>query len=180
MFYDNFTYTHTHDGAKDNLNMKGSFSHDVKVKVPAAEAWKVYGTLRLSEVVRQRLPNVLSRLDVLEGDGGPGTKMHLVYPPGNPLGSLKEEFLVVDDQTMTKITQVYEGGYLNFGITLYRVTFRVVPDPEDDRGCTVKCTLDYEIREDSMANAGFVSIKALSYVMDAANDYLLSSSGVTN
>ncbi|CAI9103092.1 OLC1v1001526C1 [Oldenlandia corymbosa var. corymbosa] len=155
--------------------MKGSLSHEVQVKVPAAEAWKVYGTLQLAEVVRQRLPNVLARIDVLEGDGGPGTKLHLVLPPGNPLVSYsREHFLVVDDQTMTKVAQVYEGGFLNLGFTLYQVTFRIVPDPDDGNCCTVKTVLDYEMGEEAAGNEGLVTIEPFVHIMNAATDYLLN------
>ncbi|CDP20245.1 unnamed protein product [Coffea canephora] len=153
--------------------MFGTLSDELEVKAPASEAWKVYGTLLLADVVRQQLPDVLDKIDVLEGDGGPGTKLKLTFPPDNQLMSYsKEQFVVVDDQKMMKVAEVFEGGYLNLGFTLYRVTFQVLPNLNDESSCTTKCILDYELKEDAAENASLINIQPFTAIMKAAANYL--------
>lgn len=62
--------------------MKGSVSDEIEVKVGAREAWKLYGTLQLAKMAEEELPLLLHKIDVLEGDGGPGTLLKLTFPPG--------------------------------------------------------------------------------------------------
>ena len=64
--------------------MKGSLFHKLEVGLPAGEVWEVYGTLRLAQLVVELLPHVLQKVDVIEGDGGVGTVLHLTFPPGEP------------------------------------------------------------------------------------------------
>lgn len=53
------------------------------MSVPAGEAWKIYGTLRLAKIVGEALPNLIEKIEVVEGDGGAGTVIKLCFPPGN-------------------------------------------------------------------------------------------------
>ncbi|KAL3524541.1 hypothetical protein ACH5RR_017375 [Cinchona calisaya] len=155
--------------------MFGTLSDEMEVKVPASDAWKVYGTLKLADVALKQLPHLLDKIDVLEGDGSAGTKLKLTFPQGNPLISYsKEEFVVVDDQKLVKVAEVFEGGYLNLGFTLYRVTFQVIPNPNDESSCTTKCTLDYHLKEESAANVSLISIEPFTAIMKAAANYLLN------
>ncbi|GJN26567.1 hypothetical protein PR202_gb14508 [Eleusine coracana subsp. coracana] len=57
--------------------MKAIKSHELLTDVPASELWKIYGTLRLEELVRQLLPqefvkidnkNYIKELVAIEGD----------------------------------------------------------------------------------------------------------------
>lgn len=62
--------------------MYGTISDEKTVDVPATEAWKLYSTLQLAKVVEEALPGLISRIDVVQGDGGAGTILELVFPPG--------------------------------------------------------------------------------------------------
>lgn len=160
--------------------MFGTLSDEMEVKVPASEAWKVYGTLLLADVALKQLPHLLEKIDILEGNGSAGTKLKLTFPQGNPLISYsKEEFVVVDDQKLVKVAEVFEGGYLNLGFTLYRVTFQVIPNPIDASSCITKCTLDYDVKEEAAANVSLISIDPFTAIMKAAANYLLTASATT-
>lgn len=63
--------------------MSGTVSDEIAVKVPASEAWKLYGTLQLAQHVQEALPGIISKIDVVEGDGSVGTVLELFLPPGN-------------------------------------------------------------------------------------------------
>ncbi|RLM73233.1 hypothetical protein C2845_PM15G20350 [Panicum miliaceum] len=77
--------------------MKGSKSHELEADVPAAELWKIYGTLRFVELVHELLPQ-----------------------------SYKEEFVRIDDGNRVKEAAVIEGDILNLGFTAYVTRFEIV------------------------------------------------------
>lgn len=65
-----------------NLAMKGTLSHELEISLPADEIWSVYRGLELAELVVKLLPNVIYKMDLVEGDGGVGTILHLYFPSG--------------------------------------------------------------------------------------------------
>jgi hypothetical protein len=62
--------------------MVGQLSHEVEVKVPASEAWALYGTLRLAKLVGEELSTLFEKIETIEGDGGVGTIVKLMFPAG--------------------------------------------------------------------------------------------------
>ncbi|KAE8814251.1 S-norcoclaurine synthase [Hordeum vulgare] len=63
--------------------MKGSLCHELKSSLSAAEVWEVYGGVLLGQLIPQLLPDVLSKVEVVVGDGGVGTVLRLTFPPGD-------------------------------------------------------------------------------------------------
>lgn len=62
--------------------MAGKLSHEIEVRVPASEAWELYGTLRLGKlIVEEAFPGIIEEVEVIEGNGGTGTIVKIV--PGN-------------------------------------------------------------------------------------------------
>ncbi|KAJ0480584.1 putative START-like domain superfamily protein [Helianthus annuus] len=59
--------------------MFGTLSEEAEVKVPASKAWALYGTLEIGKLV---VGKVLEAVDLIEGDGGPGTILKLTLKPG--------------------------------------------------------------------------------------------------
>ncbi|KAL0382541.1 UNVERIFIED_CONTAM: hypothetical protein Scaly_0541400 [Sesamum calycinum] len=101
--------------------MEGRLSEEIEVKVPASEAWKVYGSLQLSKIVVEGLPSIFSKVEVVDGDGSTGTIVHLFFAPeegddqlktgtAGP-SSFKEKFAVVDDERRVKVSEVVEGQH---------------------------------------------------------------------
>lgn len=68
--------------------MSGTISEQCEVNIPASEAWKLYGTLQLAKMVEEALPNVISGIDLIQGDGKAGTILQLHLPPAPGLLSL--------------------------------------------------------------------------------------------
>ena len=62
--------------------MKGSTVHEHEIDVSASDLWAIYGTLRAAELTMELLPHVLTKFEVISGDGGVGTILHLTFPPG--------------------------------------------------------------------------------------------------
>lgn len=75
--------------------MRKSQSHDFETDVPASELWEVYGTLRAAELLPELLPQVLSKVELVSGDGGLGTILELTFPPGEILKPLWVLMLVM-------------------------------------------------------------------------------------
>nr|GLL42803.1 S-norcoclaurine synthase 1-like [Ipomoea trifida] len=149
----------------------GAVSDEIEVKAPAAEAWKVYSTLQLAKLIVEMCPDLLEKFEVVEGDGGAGTILKLSFPASTPMFThSKEKFTVVDDEKRVKEVEVIEGGYLNLGFTLYRVRLEVIE--KDERTCITKTTIEYEVKEESAANASFVSIQSFVAIMNAVATYL--------
>ncbi|KAL0452289.1 UNVERIFIED_CONTAM: hypothetical protein Slati_1207000 [Sesamum latifolium] len=168
--------------------MVGRVWEEIEVKVPATEAWKLYGSLQLAKIVGEGLPNLFSRVEVVEGDGSAGTIVRVVFAPGDDeIGNreggaivVEEKFTVVDDERRVKEAEVVEGGYLDLGFTLYRVRLEVIEKEGKKEECMTRSTIEYELKEEAAANAASVSIEHLRAIMKLAADYLTKNYNTNN
>uniref|UniRef100_A0A453D962 Uncharacterized protein n=1 Tax=Aegilops tauschii subsp. strangulata TaxID=200361 RepID=A0A453D962_AEGTS len=62
----------------------GSLWHEYETDLRAADVWEVYGSLALGQLAPQLLPHVLSKVELVEGDGGVGTVLLVTFPPAGP------------------------------------------------------------------------------------------------
>jgi len=88
---------------------------------------------------------------------------------GGPAG-YKEKFTKIDNENRIKETEVVEGGYLEFGFTLFRVRLAVVEKGEESS--IIKSTIEYEVKEENASNASLVSIQTLATMAEIAKNYL--------
>ncbi|XP_042020969.1 norbelladine synthase-like [Salvia splendens] len=155
--------------------MYGTMSAEMTVDVPASEAWKLYGTLQLLKVAEKANSDFISRVDIVQGDGGAGTILELVFRPGMGGGmkSFKEKFVVVDNEKRVKEVEVVEGGFLDLGFTLYRVRFNVMEVEGNEKQCITRSTIEYELKEEAAANFEIASIKPYIGLMLLCAKYLL-------
>ncbi|XP_059669414.1 norbelladine synthase-like [Cornus florida] len=149
--------------------MFGTVSKEMEVQVSATEAWELYGTLLLSKLAEKELPNDIQKIDIIQGDGGEGTILKLTFPPGT-ISSYKEKFTKVDNEKRVKEAELIEGAYLDFGFTLYRVRFEVIE--KNENSCITRSTIEYEVKEEAVANASMVTIELLLKTMVVAANYL--------
>ncbi|KAF5819681.1 putative (S)-norcoclaurine synthase [Helianthus annuus] len=152
--------------------MFGTLSEEAEVKVSASKAWALYGTLELGKLVAGK---ILEAVDVVEGDGGPGTILKLTLNPGSGFTCYKEKFTKVDNINMVKETEAIEGGFLDMGFNLYRVRFEIKENPKDGSGssCVLKLTIEYDVKEEFANNASLVTTAPLLGIMSVANEHLL-------
>ncbi|KAL9243701.1 hypothetical protein vseg_017557 [Gypsophila vaccaria] len=151
--------------------MKGELSSEIEVNVVASKAWELYGTLELAKFVEQNLP-LVDKIELVQGDGRVGTIFNIVFAPGTPgLSSYKEKYIKVDHEKYIKEAEVIEGGYLDFGFTLYRVRFEII-----DKGsnkCGIKSSIEYELKEGVDSNlSNLVTIKPLEDIATLALTHL--------
>ncbi|KAM3215597.1 hypothetical protein ACQJBY_067557 [Aegilops geniculata] len=156
--------------------MKGSLCHELKSSLPAAEVWEVYGGLLLGQLIPQLLPDVLSKVDVVVGDGGVGTVLRLTFPPGIPgLEYQKEKFTKIDNENFVKEALVIEGGFLDLGFLKYFVRFEIVGDA--DKTCTIRSTVEYEVEDEHTGNASFVTTSTFARIAEAITKYIKAQKG---
>ncbi|XP_022148581.1 S-norcoclaurine synthase 2-like [Momordica charantia] len=151
--------------------MFGELRHESAIQAPAAVVWQLYGGLELGRLVENRLWNLIQKVEVVEGDGGEGTVLNLIFPPGLGATSYKEKFTKIDNEKRIKETEIVEGGFLDLGFTLYRVRLKIIE--KDDDTSIVESTIEYELKEEAAANASLVTIQPLIDIAEAANSHLL-------
>ncbi|XP_030491314.2 norbelladine synthase [Cannabis sativa] len=151
--------------------VSGELSSELEIKAPASQVWELYGTLRIAKLVEEQLKTVIEKIDIVEGNGGVGTIVHLNFVPGaTRFKSYKEKFTKVDNELRVKEADVMEGGYLELGFTLYRVRFEII---EKDEGCSIiKSTIEYELKDEYAENVSLVSLDALAAIALIAQNHL--------
>ncbi|CAL9089347.1 unnamed protein product [Musa textilis] len=161
--------------------MKGTLCHELEVGLPAGQVWEVYGTLRLAQLVVELVPNVLQKVDVVEGDGGVGTVLHVTFATGTSGPQFyKEKFVKIDDEKRLKEAIVVEGGYLELGFLSFLVRFEII-DKEEGVSSIIKSTIEYEVAEEHAGNASLVTTAAVAAIAEAVSGYLMKEkSGASN
>ncbi|RLN34700.1 S-norcoclaurine synthase [Panicum miliaceum] len=152
--------------------MEGSLCHEFRTDLPAIDVWEVYGTLTLAELVPQLLPQVLSKVELEEGDGGVGTILLVTFPPSGTSGlaSYKEKFTTVDNEKYIKEAEVIEGGFLDLGFEKYLVRFEIAG--QEDGTTIIRSTIKYKVVAENASNASLVSTGALAAIADAITKYI--------
>ncbi|KAL3756010.1 hypothetical protein ACJRO7_002966 [Eucalyptus globulus] len=148
--------------------MLGQLSHETEVKVGAGKAWELYGTLKLVLLAKQEFSHTIC--DVLEGDGGVGTVIKLNF------GSLSytEKYTKVDHERRVKETEAIEGGFLDMGLSLYRLRFEVIGKDEEE-SCVIKSTIEYEVADGASFDVSIISIKQLADMAEVAKKHLTAT-----
>ncbi|XP_072962765.1 norbelladine synthase-like [Typha angustifolia] len=153
--------------------MKGTLCHEEEVGIPADEVWQIYGTIKLAELVVELLPNVLEKFDLVQGDGGVDTILHLTCPPGNPGPQYyKEKFVKIDNERRVKEAAVVEGGYLELGFRSFLVRFEIL-EKESASSSIIKSTVEYEIDQENASLASIVTIGPVKVIAEAIAKYLM-------
>uniref|UniRef100_A0A0A8YLA7 Bet v I/Major latex protein domain-containing protein n=1 Tax=Arundo donax TaxID=35708 RepID=A0A0A8YLA7_ARUDO len=147
--------------------MEGSICHEFETDLAAADVWEVYGSLLLGQLVPQLLPEVLSKVELVEGDGGVGTVLLVTLFPS---GIYKEKFIKVDNETYVKQATMIEGGFLNLGFQKYSVRFEIIA--KEDKTSVIRSTIEYEVDEEHASNASLVSTSAVASIAKAITKYI--------
>ncbi|XP_050386509.1 norbelladine synthase-like [Argentina anserina] len=155
--------------------VSGTVSHELEVEVSASQAWELYGTLGIARLLEQNFTDIIAKIEVEQGDGEQGTILKLIFAPGMPgPGWHKEKFTMVDNEKRVKEVEVIEGGYLELGFTFYLVRFEII-EAATPSSCITKISIDYELKEESAANASFASIDLFATIAQIAKTHLLKN-----
>ncbi|XP_038887757.1 major strawberry allergen Fra a 1.08-like [Benincasa hispida] len=119
-------------------SMKG----EVLLKLPAEKAWEMY---RDNDVVSKINPELLSRAEYVQGDGGPGTLR--LFKLGPAVRSYVEESVEKIEKVETGRSVSYDvvGGELRKMYNPYKVTFTFTPvEGKEKEMCIAQWEAEYE------------------------------------
>ncbi|RCV37722.1 hypothetical protein SEVIR_8G087400v4 [Setaria viridis] len=154
-----------------NKAMKGSLCHDLVTGLDAADVWEVYGGLLVGNLIPKLLPEVFSKVELVEGDGGVGTVLLVTFPPGTP-GSetMEEKFIKVDNENYIKEALVTKGGFLDHGFQKYLVRIKIIGKGE--KTSIIRSTIEYEVDHEHASNPPVPSTSGLAAIAEAITKYI--------
>ncbi|KAI3988645.1 hypothetical protein MKX01_027009 [Papaver californicum] len=154
--------------------MRYELMNEFDVNASADDVWEVYSSPNLPKLLVNLLPGMFQRIDFVEGTGGLGTVLRLVYPPGTVPLTYKEKFVTIDKSRRLKEVQQVEGGYLDMGVTFYMDSFEIIEKVGCD-SCTIKSITKYEINDDEFAKkvSSHISVDSLVNMARGIFKYVL-------
>ena len=156
--------------------MRGHVTNELDVPLPADDVWAVYGSPDLPRMITYLEPGVFEKLDIVEGDGGEGTVIHIVLAPGNGgPRAWEEKFVEINHKTRTKVARQINGGFLDIGFTLYQDVFKVIE--KDANSCIIQSTVAYDVEEKFEANASLITADSLWGMAKAIANYAIQKKG---
>ena len=77
-----------------------------------------------------------------------------------------------------KELKVMVGGYLDLGFTLFRVRFKIIE--KDNDSCIIKSTIEYDVKEEAIANTSYVTTGLVAKIAEVAKNYLIKNKATKN
>ncbi|XP_031247326.1 S-norcoclaurine synthase 1-like [Pistacia vera] len=146
-------------------------SAETVVGMAASAMWDIYKGLELGRLMDKLLPDVLGKVEVIEGDGGVGTIVKLTFPTGTPgAGYIKEIFKKIDEEKRVRETEMIEGGFKVLGFESYIIRLEIIE--KGGESSIIKSSIEYEV-DDKLANlASEVTTRPLEIMAEAIGKYL--------
>lgn len=88
-----------------------TFTDDIKSPVAASRLFKAM-VLDADTLLPKIVPQAIKNVEVVEGNGGPGTIKQINFPEGSPVKYVKHRVDAVDKEKMTYAYTVVEGDAL--------------------------------------------------------------------
>ncbi|CAL5069723.1 unnamed protein product [Urochloa decumbens] len=156
--------------------MKGSLCHEFETGLTAADVWEAYGGLLVGNLIPKLLPEVFSKVELVEGDGGVGTILLVTFPPGSE--TMEEKFIKVDNENYIKEALVTEGGFLYHGFQKYLVRIEIIGKGE--KTSIIRSTIEYEVDHEHANNPPAVSTSGLATIAEAVTKYIKEQKALEN
>ena len=77
-----------------------------------------------------------------------------------------------------KELEVMEGGYLDLGLTLFCVRFEIIENDNDS--CIIKSTIEYDVKEEAVANISYVTTGLVAKIAEVTKNYLIKNKATKN
>ncbi|GKF20226.1 phytohormone-binding protein-like protein, partial [Tanacetum coccineum] len=91
----------------------------LKVGIPINVLWKAM-SIDIRHITPKILPNIVSEVELLEGDGGYGSMLLFKFCPDVPRVTFQREKIVEFDELVHYIgLEILEGGHLDHGFLKY-------------------------------------------------------------
>ncbi|KAL3756011.1 hypothetical protein ACJRO7_002967 [Eucalyptus globulus] len=148
--------------------MSGLVSYETEVKARAAKVWELYGPTKRALLAKEALPDTITRLDILEGQGAVGTIIKITLAG--------EKFTKVDHKNHVKETEAIKGGFLDMGLSLYQLRLEVIGKDEEE-SCVIKSTIEYEVVDGASFDVSLISVKLFADIAKVIKKQLITSAG---
>ncbi|KAI3887237.1 hypothetical protein MKX03_023447 [Papaver bracteatum] len=122
-------------------SMKYTLINEMHVAASAQDVWAAYGSPGFPMLVAKLVPSV--KIDIIQGNGGVGSVLDVVFPPGSVPLTLKEKIVVIDHHKRLKQVLQIEGGYLSMGVTFYMSIYEILKRGSDS--CIIRSTITYRV-----------------------------------
>ncbi|KAI3962653.1 hypothetical protein MKW92_043689 [Papaver armeniacum] len=144
--------------------MRYELINEFDIAASADDVWAVYSSPYLPKLIIELLPGVFEKIDVVEGNGGLGTVLHLVYP--------HEKFITMDNPKRLKEVRQIEGRYLEMGCTSYMDSFQILRKTHGS--CTIRSITKYEVSAEVAEKvSSHVSVDSLVVLARAISKYVM-------
>ncbi|WOH06557.1 hypothetical protein DCAR_0625985 [Daucus carota subsp. sativus] len=155
--------------------MAGSISCELVISAPASSVWDLVKGLKLPAALGESFSDLIEKIDVV-GDGSVGTELYVKFKPGTaPYSYLRERFTKVDNESMVKEYEIFEGGHRDLGFSKYLIRFEIVE--KDENSCIAKATTEYELNADADPKlASLVSVDQMMGILNVAANKVVNES----
>ncbi|KAI3860828.1 hypothetical protein MKW92_002235 [Papaver armeniacum] len=158
-------------------SLKYTLINELDVAAPADDVWALIASKDAPKTFEMLLPGMFEKLEIIEGDGGVGTVLLVVYPPGSVPLSNEEKFVTIDNHRRLKEILQTKGGYLDMGVTFYMESFQIVP--KGYNSCVFKSMVRYEVPDELAHNvSSLISVEGLLTMAKAAAKYVVDNNKI--
>ncbi|KAL2608540.1 hypothetical protein R1flu_027113 [Riccia fluitans] len=150
------------------------FQHEVELEVSAAAMWAAFKDQ--NTILPKLMPEAIASIEVVEGEGAPGSTRIIKFGSLSPDGGhVKEKLVNIDVENYTIVSEEVEGGHLvQFGFTKWVQTLKLISTGEN----TSKLHITAEFEggtEESIAKSNEVTKHGLTGTFKALEQYVKSS-----
>nr|ACJ76785.1 S-norcoclaurine synthase 1 [Argemone mexicana] len=163
---------------KNQSVIRKEVTYELEVPTSADSIWAVYSSPNIPTLLRDvLLPGVFEKLDVIEGNGGVGTVLDIVFPPGAVPRCYKEKFINIDNKKRLKEVIMIEGGHLDMGCTYYLDRIHVIA--KTPNSCVIKSSIIYDVKKEyAEAMSKLITTIPLKSMSEVIANYVLKNQSV--
>nr|GEW73929.1 phytohormone-binding protein-like [Tanacetum cinerariifolium] len=144
----------------------------LKVGIPINVLWKAM-SIDIRHITPKILPNIVSEVELLEGDGGYGSMLLFKFCPDVPRVTFQREKIVEIDESVRYIAlEILEGGHLDHGFLKYTTAFKLTEVGEAETLIDMKVL--YETKPEHNHVPGD-TLKATFLYLRSLENYLLKT-----
>ncbi|MCL7046586.1 hypothetical protein MKW94_003045 [Papaver nudicaule] len=148
--------------------------NEMKVNASVNDIWAVYSSPDLPKLITKLLPGAVENIDFVKGNGGIGTILRVVFPPGSVPLSYKEKFITIDNRRRLKQVLQIEGGYLAMGVTFFMERFKIIKTSRNS--CTIRSIVEYEVPDKLAAKISpLISVDGFVMMAKSISKYVLDN-----
>ncbi|OAE23739.1 hypothetical protein AXG93_4776s1230 [Marchantia polymorpha subsp. ruderalis] len=156
-----------------SISTMPSFKHEVELEVSAATMWAAMKDQ--NEIFPKIMPEAVSSIEIVEGEGGPGSVRLVKFGPMVPEGGfVKERIVSLDIEGFSVVSEEVEGGHLvQFGFTKWVQTLKLISTGNNSSKLVISAEFE-GASEENAAKSGEITKQGLTHTFKALEQYVKS------